>query len=92
MRLILFGLLSLYGESIAAKKPNIVFILADDLGYADLSCYGATEIETPNLDRMAKEGVRFTNFYAPACVCTPSRASLMTGCYPKRVGLHVAVL
>jgi arylsulfatase A-like enzyme len=87
-----FGLLSLYGESLAAKKPNIVFILADDLGYADLSCYGASEIKTPNLDRMAKEGVRFTNFYAPAGVCTPSRASLMTGCYPKRVGLHVAVL
>ncbi len=87
-----FGLLSLYGESLAAKKPNIVFILADDLGYADLSCYGASEIKTPNLDRMANEGVRFTNFYTPACVCTPSRASLMTGCYPKRVGLHVAVL
>lgn len=74
------------------EKPNIVFILADDLGYADLSCYGAKEIKTPNLDRMASEGVRFTDFYTPACVCTPSRASLMTGCYPKRVGLHVAVL
>jgi len=87
-----FGLLSLFGESLVAKKPNIVFILADDLGYADLSCYGVSEIKTPNLDRMAKEGMRFTNFYTPACVCTPSRASLMTGCYPKRVGLHVAVL
>ena len=74
------------------EKPNIVFILADDLGYADLSCYGATQIKTPNLDRMASEGIRFTDFYAPAGVCTPSRASLMTGCYPKRLGLHVAVL
>jgi len=92
MGISVFGFLSLYGESAAPKKPNIVFILADDLGYADLSCYGATEIKTPNLDRMANEGVRFTNFYAPAGVCTPSRASLMTGCYPKRVGLHVAVL
>lgn len=82
----------LCGEASATGKPNIVFILADDLGYADLSCYGATEIKTPNLDRMAKEGVRFTDFYAPAGVCTPTRASLMTGCYPKRVGLHVAVL
>jgi len=82
----------LCGEASATGKPNIVFILADDLGYADLSCYGAKEIKTPNLDRMANEGVRFTNFYAPAGVCTPSRASLMTGCYPKRVGLHVAVL
>jgi len=88
----ILGFSSSYGESSAPKKPNIVFILADDLGYADLSCYGATEIKTPNLDRMANEGVRFTNFYAPAGVCTPSRASLMTGCYPKRVGLHVAVL
>jgi len=74
------------------EQPNIVFILADDLGYADLSCYGATRINTPNLDQLAKEGVRFTDFYAPAGVCTPTRASLMTGCYPKRVGLHVGVL
>jgi len=73
-------------------KPNIVFILADDLGYADLSCYGAAEIKTPNLDNMAREGVRFTDFYAPAGVCTPTRAGLLTGSYPKRVGLHVAVL
>jgi arylsulfatase A len=74
------------------QLPNIVFILADDLGYADLSCYGATEIKTPNLDKMASEGVRFTDFYAPAGVCTPTRAALLTGCYPKRVGLHIAVL
>jgi len=74
------------------RKPNIVFILADDLGYADLGCYGSTEIKTPNLDKLASEGIRFTQFYAPAGVCTPTRASLMTGCYPKRVGLHVAVL
>ena len=86
------SLLLLSSKVSATEKPNIVFILADDLGYADLSCYGATEIKTPNLDRMASEGVRFTDFYAPAGVCTPSRASLMTGCYPKRVGLHVAVL
>jgi len=87
-----FALLSFCSNSSVTEKPNIVFILADDLGYADLSCYGATEIKTPNLDKMAKEGVRFTDFYTPACVCTPSRASLMTGCYPKRVDLHVAVL
>lgn len=76
----------------AQKKPNIVLILADDLGYADLGCYGSHEIKTPNLDKLASEGVKFTQFYAPAGVCTPTRASLMTGCYPKRVGLHVAVL
>lgn len=74
------------------EKPNIVFILADDLGYADLGCYGSPEINTPSLDKMAKEGIRFTQFYAPAGVCTPTRASLLTGCYPKRVGLHVGVL
>lgn len=86
------GLLSTNGELLAAKRPNIVFILADDLGYTDLSCYGAPKIVTPNLDKLASEGIRFTNFYAPAGVCTPTRASLMTGCYPKRVGLHVGVL
>ena len=74
------------------KNPNIIVILADDLGYADLSCYGATQIKTPNLDKLAAKGVRFTNFYAPAGVCSPTRASLMTGSYPKRVGLHVGVI
>ncbi len=80
------------GHAQSQQKPNIVFILADDLGYADLSCYGAKEIKTPNLDKMAEEGVRFTDFYAPAGVSTPTRASLLTGSYPKRVALHVAVL
>ncbi|MCJ7819651.1 MAG: sulfatase-like hydrolase/transferase, partial [Bacteroidales bacterium] len=84
--------LSLSGTASPSQKPNIVFILADDLGYADLSCYGAKEIKTPNIDRMASEGVRFTDFYAPAGVSTPARASLLTGSYPKRVALHVAVL
>lgn len=60
-------------------KPNIIFILADDLGYGDLSCFGQTIFQTPNIDRMAKEGKIFTNFYAGSTVCAPSRASLMTG-------------
>ena len=63
----------------AAAKPNIVFILADDLGYGDLGCYGQTKIRTPNLDRMAAEGMRFTSFYAGCTVCAPSRCTLMTG-------------
>jgi len=63
----------------AAPKPNIVFILADDLGYGDLGCYGQTKIKTPNLDRMAAEGMRFTNFYCGAAVCAPSRCTLVTG-------------
>jgi len=56
-----------------APRPNIIIILADDMGYADLSCYGHPSIRTPSLDRMAAEGMRFTDFYAAASVCTPSR-------------------
>ncbi len=66
-------------RSAAAEKPNIVFILADDLGYGDLGCYGQTKIKTPNLDRLAKDGVRFTQAYAGSTVCAPSRCALMTG-------------
>tara|TARA_R110002049_G_scaffold2750_2_gene21811 strand:- start:696048 stop:697604 length:1557 start_codon:yes stop_codon:yes gene_type:complete len=69
--------------------PNFVFVLADNLGYGDIGCFGSTKHRTPNLNRMAAEGVRLTSFYSTAPVCTPSRASLMTGCYPRRVGLHV---
>src|SRR5262249_47465094 len=76
------------GEKKPPRPPNFILILADDLGYADLACYGSTKNRTPHLDRMAKEGVRFTSFYAIANVCTPTRASLMTGCYPRRLGLE----
>ncbi len=61
------------------RKPNIVFILADDLGYGDLGAYGQQKIKTPNIDRMAKNGMRFTSFYAGTSVCAPSRSSLITG-------------
>jgi arylsulfatase A len=71
----------------AASTPNIVLIYADDLGYGDLGCYGHPTIRTPNLDRMAAEGMRFTEFYSAAEVCTPSRAALMTGRYPIRSGM-----
>src|SRR5215471_21152841 len=63
----------------AARRPNIVLILADDLGYGDLSCYGQDRFSTPNIDRLAKEGMRFTQAYSGATVCAPSRCSLMTG-------------
>lgn len=63
----------------AARRPNIIFILADDLGYGDLGCYGQAKIQTPNLDRLAAEGMRFTHFYAGSTVCAPSRCALMTG-------------
>jgi arylsulfatase A-like enzyme len=66
------------------SKPNIILIIADDLGYGDLGCYGATKIKTPNVDRLASEGVRFTQGYAPSATCTPSRYSLLTGEYAWR--------
>lgn len=68
----------------AQQHPNIVFIYADDLGYGDLGCYGATQIQTPNIDRLAKQGLRFTNAHATSATCTPSRFSLMTGTYAWR--------
>ena len=69
------------------KSPNIILIFIDDLGYADLSCYGAKNYETPNIDRLAGEGIMFTDFYASQAVCSASRASLLTGCYAERVGI-----
>ena len=74
------------------RPPNIIVILADDLGYGDIGCDGGTIIRTPNLDQMAAEGVRFTDFYASANVCTPSRAGLLTGRYAIRAGLAHEVL
>ena len=71
-----------------ARPPNFIIIFCDDLGYADIGPFGAKHHRTPNIDRLAKEGMRLTNFYSTCGVCSPSRASLMTGCYPKRVGLH----
>ena len=73
-------------------RPNVIVIYADDQGYGDLSCYGARKLKTPHLDRMAAEGMKFTDFYVSAPVCSPTRASLMTGCYPRRVGMHQHVL
>src|SRR5213593_972666 len=68
----------------AAARPNIVLIYADDVGYGDLSCYGATRVRTPNLDRLAAGGVRFTNAHSSSATCTPSRYSMLTGEYAWR--------
>lgn len=70
------------------QRPNIVIILADDLGYRDLSCYGSTQVQTPHLDQLAFEGLRFTDFYAGSAVCSPSRAALMTGRSSVRAGVY----
>ncbi len=71
--------------------PNIILIFMDDMGYGDLSCYGATQYKTPNLDRLASQGIRFTNFLSAQAVCSASRAGIMTGCYPNRVGISGAL-
>jgi len=70
------------------RPPNFIIIFCDDLGYGDLGCFGSRKHRTPNIDRMAAEGMRFTSFYVTSGVCTPSRSSLMTGCYPRRVNMH----
>ena len=68
----------------AEQPPNVVLIFVDDLGYGDLACYGATMVQTPNIDRLAKEGRRFTDAHSASAVCTPSRYALLTGEYPVR--------
>lgn len=99
IKLASFGLIPLLGamlmhdtnllfiSPLSAALPNVVIIYADDLGYGDLGCYGSPVIRTPNLDKMASEGVRFTDFYSGAEVCTPSRTALLTGRYPPRSGM-----
>lgn len=85
--LLLLALSLLLASPSLAAKPNIIILFADDLGYGDLGCYGSPVIRTPNLDRMAAEGLRFTDFYSAAEVCTPSRAALLTGRLPIRSGM-----
>ena len=88
MRTFFFFLL--FCPALFAAQPNIVFILADDFGYGDLGCMGCKDIATPNMDRLAAEGVKFTDFYANAPVCTPTRAGFMTGRWQQRCGLEFA--
>jgi len=74
-----------------AHPPNIVVILTDDQGFADAACYGASDLATPQLDLLAAEGVRFTNFHVAHAVCSASRAALLTGCYANRLGINGAL-
>ena len=85
---VIIAVLGCSGALAAERQPNLVVILCDNLGYGDIGCFGSKHQRTPHVDRMAREGVRLTSFYSTSGVCTPSRASLMTGCYPHRVGLH----
>jgi hypothetical protein len=78
-------------DALAAQKPNIVHIVADDLGWKDVGFNGCTDIKTPNIDALAKDGARFTQFYVQP-MCTPTRAALMTGRYPFRYGLQTIVI
>ncbi len=90
--LLLISFLALFAAPIGAaaetNRPNIVLLMADDLGHADLGCYGNEEVETPNVDRLAEEGVRFTDFHSNAPVCSPTRAALLTGRYQQRAGVY----
>ncbi len=76
------------GSGTGGRPPNFIIIFCDDLGYGDLGCFGSNKHRTPDIDRMAAEGIRFTSFYVTSGVCTPSRSSLMTGCYPRRINMH----
>lgn len=74
-----------------SDRPNVILLFIDDQGYYDLGCYGATEVETPRIDALADEGIRFTDYYAAAPICSPSRAGLLTGAYPRRIGMETWV-
>src|SRR6476619_1269212 len=97
-RVILLAFLGAWCVSVCAcpcakaviRQPNVVLFFVDNLGNGDIGCFGSKLHRTPHIDRLAKEGTKFTSFYVASGVCTPSRAALMTGCYPPRVGMHVS--
>ncbi|MBC9795875.1 sulfatase family protein [Sinomicrobium weinanense] len=80
------------GNTTPPTPPNVIIIFTDDQGYEDVGCFGSTDIKTPHLDEMAREGIKLTNFYAAQAVCSASRAALLTGCYPNRIGIHNALM
>lgn len=84
LRVILLSFLALASSLAAERRPNILFVLIDDMGWGDFSCFGSSEVQTPNIDRLAQEGIRFSQFYVNAPICSPSRCALTTGQYPQR--------
>lgn len=92
MKIVLTALFALTACLVAGKQPNFILIFTDDQGYNDLGCFGSKTIKTPHLDQLAKEGRKFTSFYVASSVCSPSRAALLTGSYPKRVGMAKGVI
>jgi len=75
----------------ADTRPNVILVLTDDLGYSDIECYGARKVKTPHIDRLAADGIRFTDFHTAASICSPSRAAFLTGAYPQRAGLYMGI-
>ena len=89
------AMLASFAENLAqgaeqARRPNVVFVLADDLGWADLSCYGSRFHKTPHVDALARRGMRFTQAYAASPLCSPTRSSILTGLYPARIGITIS--
>ncbi|QEG43128.1 sulfatase family protein [Roseimaritima ulvae] len=80
-----------FGFADLPQRPNVIFFLTDDLGYADVSCYGASKVDTPHIDALAAEGIKFTDFHTAASICSPSRAAFLTGAYPQRCGLYMGI-
>ena len=87
MLALLVASIGLSSASALGERPNVIFAMADDMGWQDLSCYGNDRVATPNIDRLAKEGIKLTQFYAASAVCTPTRASVLTGKYPLRFSI-----
>jgi arylsulfatase A-like enzyme len=90
-----FALFAVAGVCYAAADPaapNVIFVLTDDLGYSDIGCYGATKVKTPHIDRLAADGLMFTDFHTAASICSPSRAAFLTGAWPQRASIRTGPL
>jgi arylsulfatase len=98
LRLLLISLIfwnfstTVFSQEKKTDQPNIIIVFMDDMGYGDPGCYNGSLYETPNINKLAAQGMRFTDFYAAQAVCSASRASLLTGCYPNRIGIHGALM